>query len=68
MSAQPNLFDSETQRLLGELHGVKRKPNRDEYLTQLRKWCDEAGAIHTPAEIERIAADQARLVEQMGRE
>jgi hypothetical protein len=66
MNALPNLFDDETRRLMSDLYGFRPKPTRAEYLAQLNKWCEEAGAIHTPAEIERIAAEQARLVDAMG--
>jgi hypothetical protein len=51
---------------MSDLYGFRPKPTRAEYLAQLNKWCEEAGAIHTPAEIERIAAEQARLVDAMG--
>ena len=66
MSTLPNLFSDETQRLMGSLYGTRPKPSHDEYLAQLRRWQIEADEQHSASEIERIAAEQARLVEQMG--
>ena len=62
--AMPNLFDDETRRLLGELHGTRHKamPTREEYSQQLHRWLDLADKHHTPAEIAAIEADQAKRI------
>lgn len=65
MSALPNLFDDTTRQQLADLYGAKPKPTREEYRQQLRKWCELADKVHTPAELAVIEADQARRVRVM---
>lgn len=65
MSALPNLFDSETQRLGQLLYGTQPKPSHDEYLAQLRRWQIEADEQHSAAQLAQIAADQARRIKGM---
>lgn len=64
----PNLFDAETRQRMADLYGKPIKPaapSMASYRAQLQAWCEMADKKHTVAELEAIAADQARRIKVM---